>query len=125
MSTTEKISQLGGGVKDLAIGVGIAAAVGVVVYAVVKGKKIVDVAQEGAGFVFGTSQTATLGTWLNEKFSREPAATDPEAQQIASCSAILRDKGRVISPVCQKLQREGKLYTVFIPKDFVRGYGVD
>lgn len=124
MSTTEKISQLGSGVKNLAIGVGIAAAVGVVVYAVVKGKKIVDAAKDAGGFVFGTRQDATLGTWIYEKFNA-PLATDPEAQQIRTCNAILRDKGRVISPVCQQLQRDGKLTRDFVPSDFIKGYGVD
>lgn len=124
MSATEKISQLGSGVKNLAIGVGIAAAIGVVVYAVMKGKKIVDAAKEGAGFVFGAGQDATLGTWLYDKFNA-PQATDPEAQQIKTCNSVLRDKGRVISPVCQQLQREGKLTRDFVPANFIKGYGVD
>lgn len=124
MSAADNISRVGGGVKDLAIGIGIAAGVGVVVYAIVKGSKIVDTAKEAGGFVFGTNQDATLGTWLYEKFNA-PLITDPEAQQIRSCNAILRDKGRVISPVCQQLLREGKLTRDFVPANFIQGYGVD
>ena len=79
---------------------------------------------EAGGFVFGTSNDATLGTWIYEKFNA-PLATDPQAQQIKTCTAILRDRGQVISPVCQQLQREGKLTRDFIPRDFIQGYGVD
>lgn len=111
MSASEKISQVGSGVKNLAIGVAVAAAVGVVVYALVKGKKIVEAAKEAGGFVFGTSQTQTLGTWLYEKFSSTPtpSASATEAQEVKTCNAILRAQGRVISPRCQQLLRDGKL----------------
>lgn len=130
MSAPDKIAKLGGGVKDLAIGIGIVAAVAGIVYVAVKGKKAVDDAtdavKKGIGYVFGIDSlnpNASIGTDLFNATHAEPSSFD-EPQAIKSCQAILDRNGRVIGPICQQLLRQGKLVKK-IPKDFVQGYGVD
>lgn len=130
MSASDKIAKVGGGVKDLAIGIGIAAAVAGVVYFVVKGKKAIDDAgdalKKGIGYVFGIDSlnpNASIGTDLFNATHSEPAYFD-EAQAVKGCQAIFDRNGRVVGPICQKLLAEGKIVRK-IPKDFIRGYGVD
>lgn len=88
MSAVEKISQAGSGLKNIAIGVAVLAALAALVYAIVKGKQALTVVKDAGGYLFGSDTAArTLGTDLYDATHGSIDYTDPE-QELKTCLAL-------------------------------------
>lgn len=102
-------------VKNLAIGLGVIAVGAGIIYLLSKlvgglgeGRKKIE---EGAGFLFGTSNESTAGTWLYDTMNGGPTPADSfdEAQAVKTCNLIWAQTGELRSATCQRLRDEGKL----------------
>lgn len=109
MSAADTFAKYGAGARNLAIGAAVVAALVAVVWVVKKLKPLGEAAAEAGGFLFGADAApSTLGTWIYDSL-HNPAAAFDEAQAIATCNVIWRQKGALTGPICQKLRAEGKL----------------
>lgn len=107
------IESKAGAVKNFAFGVGILAALGVVVYLVSKMGDTKKKVEDGANYLFGKSDTATLGTdifnYLNPNADEIPMFVTAD-QELKTCLAIYNSKGAVQSDRCKlALQKAGIL----------------
>jgi len=114
MSAADSLAKVGGGVKNLAVGVAVAGAVGVAIYAVVKGKDIVNAAKDAGGYLFGADNAPrTLGTDIYDMFNA-PAPYFDDAQARKTCAALYPPgSGRAPKPgsTCAKYITEGPKLT--------------
>lgn len=107
------VESKAGAVKNFAVGVGILAAIGAVVYLVSKLGDTKKKVEDGAAYLFGKSDTATLGTdifnFLNPLADEVPPSVT-EDQTLKTCLAIYNSKGAVQSDRCKlALQKAGIL----------------
>lgn len=101
------IESKAGAIKSLGIGVALIAGVYVVYLLLDELKKTKKTAEQGAAYLFGTSDTATLGTDLYSVLHDETFVPDPD-QQLKTCLAVYNQKGSVQSDVCkQALMKAG------------------
>lgn len=91
MSASESIFKFGTGARNLAIAAGIVAAIGVAWWLVKKSGQVAQAVGEGAGFLTGTSNESSLGSWLYDVTHPEkPAywdASQAEKTRIALIAA--------------------------------------
>lgn len=123
MSAADSLAKVGGGVKNIAIGVAVAAGVGVVIYAAMKGKKIVDAAKDAGGYLFGADNASrTLGTDIFNLLNPNAGPKFDDAQARKTCAALYPPgSGRAPKPgsMCAQYLTEGAKLTEMLND----GYG--
>lgn len=112
MAALEDFTAAATGTKNAAIGIGILAALAAVAYLAYKAYQgaaaVGHAAQQAGGYLFGTSQTSTIGTDLYGAINPTQPYFD-EAQAIKTCNLDFQRTGQVRGSICQQLQAAGKL----------------